>query len=204
MKKLKQQPTIVPYRMGTVKVGSKEFKGEHGNQGRTLMSQILVDDKDVSARIKNDKVLNGIREYILTQTVYTIDMATGLRVVPTSTNFFGGSVYSLDKTEEGFFLCTFRDTDKSGDGQPHPSDRIGGVLVYSLDSVTKEGLTLLEEEGLLVEEGEEKLASQIWEAKEDTFDPEQRSMNDGEVLQKINQLMEDKMAGKTKKVSKAI
>lgn len=187
--------------MGEVKVGKKVFKQEDGNQGRVLLSQMLTDDKDVSPKIKNDKVLNVIREHILSQTHYTIDIGTGLRIVPNSTNFFGGSVYSLDKTEEGFYLCTFRDTDKSGDGQAHPSDRIGGILIASLDGITKKGLELLEEEGLLVDAD---AVEEVKKMNEDTFDVENRTMDDGEVLTRINQMYDSKMAGKTKKVSKAL
>lgn len=188
--------------MGTVTIGEKKFDTKSGTQGKILMSQILTDDKDLGAKIKNDKVLNGIREYVLSQTHYTIDITTGGRIVPNSTNFFGGSVYSLDKTDEGFFVCTFRDTDKSGDGQAHPSDRIGGVLIYSLDGVTKEGLDLLEMEGLL-EEGDTTREKQE-KKKVDDFDVEKRSMDDTEVLSKIGAIMENKMAGRPRKVSSAL
>lgn len=205
MKRLKQEPTIIPYRMGKVSVGGKEFKPEYGNQGRTLLSQILVNDSELSPRIAGDKVLNALREYVLTQTFYTVDPKTGLRVVPNSTQFFGGSVYSFDKTSEGFYLCVFRDTDKSGDGEPHPSDRIGGVLVMSLDSVTEDGIKLLDAEGLVVNGSEYVVADTVVVAKAaDTFNPDVRTMDDGAVMAKINDIMADKMAGKVKKVSKPL
>ena len=186
-----------------MKISNKEFTVEHGNQGRILLSQILVDDKDLSARIKSDKNLVALREHVLEQTMYTVDQNTGLRIVPNSTGFFGGSVYSFDKTAEGFYLVVFRDTDKSGDGEAHPSDRLGGVLILSLDGVTQDGISLLQAEGLL---GNSEVIGSVGPEveEEDSFNPETRSMDDGEVMSKINQLVADKMVGRPRKVSKAL
>lgn len=189
--------------MGKISVGGKEFTITDGKNGKVMLSQMLVNDENLSPRIKNDKTLTAIREFILTQTIVNTDLKTGFRIVSNTTNFFGGSVYSLDKTEEGFYLCVFRDTDKSGDGEPHPSETIRGILVMSLDGISEEGIALLEAEGL-IDNGDAKQDKAIetpFKKPSEEFNPDNRTMDDATVMSKINDIMESKMSGKVKKVS---
>ena len=206
MKRLKQLPTIVPFRMGKLEIAGQEFTNADGNCGRVLLSQILTDDDELSERIRNSPMLMQLRELVLTQTDYSISQKTGGRLVPNSTRFFGGSVYSFDKTTEGFFLCTFRDTNVSGDGEPCPSDRIGGVLILSTEGITESGLKLLEAAGLLTDDEEDEEDGDVAQetkappASLEEFTPE-REMKDAEVLASVSAIMNAKLAGKTKKES---
>lgn len=202
MKNLKQTPLIIPFRNGRVSVGGKKFTVESGNKGRILLSEFLVMDKDLNAKISSNKVLNGIREHILGQMLIT-NNAKGEREISSITNWFGGSAYALDQTEEGFFNIVLRDTSREGrsNEKPYacPSDNIGGVLVWSLDSITKEGLKLLTEDGYIIDDNGEpiKPPETINEPEPPKVDP----VKAAEVTSKVNNIVNERLSGRTRRVS---
>ena len=132
---------IIPYRNNELKFLDTVFTITDGSKGRYLMSEFLVDDDKLSKRISDNEILVKIREMILKQTQF--DMLEGRRIVPNATQWFGGSVFSLDLTEQGFFLCVLRDMDKNNNGKSFPSDKIGGLLIPAMNDLTEEGKKLM-------------------------------------------------------------
>lgn len=202
MKRLKQIPTILPFRNGKVMVGKKEFSIKDGTQGRTMLMEMLTDDEKVSDKISKNNALNSIRNTVLAQTVITTDPVTKKRLIPNSSNFFGGSVYSFDKTAEGFFLIVLRNTDGGNDGKCFPSDKIGGVMVPDLTIVTEQGLQLLEEEGVLTEEELVPFEEPKQEVQEELIPVNTEKM--AAAINKTTELVNSKLQNRERRVSKPV
>lgn len=202
MKRLKQIPTIVPYHNGKVSVGSKDFTIKDGTQGRTMLTEFLVEDEKLPEKIEKNEALNTIRNTVLAQTVITTDPSTKKRLIPSSSNFFGGSVYSFDKTPEGFYLIVLRNTDGGNDGKYFPSENIGGVIVPDISVVTNDGKKLLEEANLLTEE-ELLPFEEPKEVPEEEFKPVDAGKL-AEVISKTTELVNNKLQNRERRVSKPV
>lgn len=119
-------------------------------------------------------------------------------------NWFGGRVYGFGKTEEGFLLCIEGSVDQTG--QIFPANEVIGIYIPTLEGISDVGIALLKQSGYL---DDEPIISQEVKPVEDAIEeteekPQNVITHQAEVTSKINALVNERLANRSRRVTNPI